>query len=43
MKRFLQYAINNDKTRVIAAVILAVAVMAYFEALSVIMKQLTGK
>ncbi len=32
MKRLLQSAINDDKTRIIAAVILAVAVMAYFEA-----------
>jgi len=32
MKRIFNAAVNNDKTRIIAAVILAVAAMAYFEA-----------
>jgi len=32
MKRIFNAAVNNDKTRIIAAVILAVAVMAYAQA-----------
>jgi hypothetical protein len=38
MKRLFQSAINHDKTRIIAAVILAVAVMAYVNAFKVVIK-----